>query len=395
MSKIAIYGGTFNPVHNGHIEVVNQVKSQLKCDKVIIVPTLIPPHKTAQELASNEARLEMCRIAFEDEITEISDFEMQSGGKSYTYLTLQYFKEKYPDDELYFVMGSDMLFTFLKWRNPDIIMSLATLVCICRSDEDVKSAGKYAREIQANGGECILLNCKPVEVSSTEIRAIIASEDSAEGLTSKEVLEYIFANNLYNFDKSIYNNYREYLKENLSEKRYIHSVNVANSSLRLAILNKCDTHKAYLAGLLHDICKELPYEKQSELMQRSEFPITKTELLAPKTWHGIAAAVFVKEHFGITDNEVLSAIRYHTVAKADMSLVEKAVYLADLISKERVYADVEDMRASSYLDMNLGMYKAMCFTLNFSVEHKRTVPEVTLEAYNEFTQYYKEKYCQN
>lgn len=395
MGKIAIYGGTFNPVHNGHIEVVNQVKSQLKCDKVIVVPTLIPPHKTAQELASNEARLEMCKIAFQDAITEISDYEILSGGKSYTYLTLQHFKELYPNDELYFVMGSDMLFSFLSWRNPDIIMSLATLVCVCRSDEDIKSAGKYVSEIEANGGKCILLNCMPVEVSSTEIRAMIAAEDSIEGLTSKEVIEYIFANNLYNFDKSIYNNYREYLKENLSEKRYIHSINVANSSLRLAILNKCDTHEAYLAGLLHDICKELPYEVQGELMQRSEFPITQTELLAPKTWHGIAASVFVKEHFGIADEETLSAIRYHTVGKADMTLVEKSVYLADLISKERVYDDVEDMRASSYSDINLGMYKAMCFTLNYSVEHKRTVPETTLDAYNEYTQYYNKNYCQN
>ncbi len=391
MGKIAIYGGTFNPVHNGHIEVVKQVKKQLGCDKIIVVPTHEPPHKTVRDLASNEHRLEMCRIAFESENVEVSDFEIANGGESYTYITLEHFRRIYPNDGLYFVMGSDMLFSFLNWKNPNIIMSLATLVCICRTNDDLLTVDKHINEIENNGGKCIALECAPVPMSSTLIRACIAAEKSIESFTSKEIAEYIVKNNLYNFDKSGYTEYYKYLEENLSTKRYIHSCNVANTALELAILNRCDPHKAFMAGLLHDACKEMTYEEQYAYMAASEFEVSKVESIAQKTWHGIAASSFVKEKFGINDGYVLSAIRYHTVGKANMTDLEKIIYLADLISADRNYPDLDEMRKYTYQDLSLGMYKAMCYSINNSVERGRTIPHLTLEAYNEYTEYYIQK----
>ena len=174
-------------------------------------------------------------------------------------------------------------------------------------------------------------------------------------------------------------------EKTLSKKRYEHSLYVADEALMLARHFGADEDKCYLSGLLHDICKEISKDSQKELMSRSQFEISKTELNAPKTYHGIAASVFIKEEFGITDPEILSAIRYHTVAKGGMSLIEKILYMADLISFDRVYKDVDYIRACTYEDIDRGMYEAMKFSVNYSVEHMRTIPQSTLDAYNEYT----------
>ncbi len=383
--KIAVLGGTFNPIHNGHLNVVNSVLQSLCPDKLIIMPTGTPPHKQAKDLASDNDRIAMIKLAVkEKETVTVSDYEILKEGKSYTVLTMEHLNELYPNDELYFVMGSDMLKTFLNWYMPERIMQLATLVGICR-DEDVRDEDKRSVEriIQA-GGRCILINSPAVEVSSTEVRQKAKLGKDVSSLVPLSVAEYIKSNELYTVEGR-YKSYQAYLEKTLSKKRFEHSVYVAAEALKLARHFGADEDKCYLSGLLHDICKEISVDEQKELMSRSQFEISQTELNAPKTYHGIAASVFIKEEFGITDPEILSAIRYHTVAKGGMNVVEKILYMADLISFDRVYKDVDYIRACTYEDIDRGMYEAMKFSLNYFVEHIRTVPASTLDAYNEYT----------
>lgn len=224
-------------------------------------------------------------------------------------------------------------------------------------------------------------------MSSTGIRADLIAYQSSFGAVPDAVEEYILKNNLYNFDKSKYNSYKENLEKNLSEKRFVHSLNVADEALKLAVLNNCDREKAYFAGLMHDVCKEIPAEEQKALALKSRFTVSDVELDAPKTHHGIAASKYLEDVFGVKDDEILSAVRYHTVAKSKMTTLEKIVYMADLISAERHYKDVDFYRCTAHRDLNLGMYEAMKFTLNYSIEKKRTIPVSTLEAYNEYTLY--------
>ncbi len=386
--KIAIFGGTFNPIHNGHLNVIENVQKALNPDKLILMPTHIPPHKAVKDLASDEARLEMCRLAaslYENVL--VSDFELKAEGKSFTVTTMEHLKSIYPDDNLYFVMGSDMLKTFLTWYKPERIMELCTLVCVCRSEADKKSAKANAEEIRIRGGRCTIIDCEAVEASSTEIRADLIAYSTSFGRIPESVESYISENGLYNFDKTKYNSYREYLALHLSEKRFNHSLNVADEALKLAVLYDCDREKAYFAGLVHDICKELPIEEQYALTLRSPLKVTDVELGAPKTYHGIAGSVFLKEHFGITDPDILSAVRYHTVAKGGMNLLEKIIYMADLISKERHYPDVEYYRDVTHKDLDLGLYEAMKFSIEDSISKTRTIPNLTLDAYNEYTLY--------
>ena len=105
--KIGVFGGTFNPVHLGHLNCLKSVAEQADLDKVIVMPDRIPPHKQAEDLASSEDRLNMCRLAFADiPCVEISDWELKQEGKSYSVITLRHLKEIYPHDKLFFIMGS-------------------------------------------------------------------------------------------------------------------------------------------------------------------------------------------------------------------------------------------------------------------------------------------------
>ncbi len=196
--KIAVLGGTFNPVHLGHLNIVNAVLRDLNPDKLIVMPTGTPPHKKAQDLASDEDRLAMLNLALCDfgNVT-VSDYEMLNEGKSYTVLTLEHLHSLYPNDELYFVMGSDMLFSFLKWFRPERIMELATLVGICRSESSRQRDKESADKIIAAGGKCILINCPAVEVSSTEVRERIKSGEAVSDVLPQKVADYIKERGLY------------------------------------------------------------------------------------------------------------------------------------------------------------------------------------------------------
>lgn len=178
---------------------------------------------------------------------------------------------------------------------------------------------------------------------------------------------------------------KEYLRENLSEKRFVHSLNVADAAKRLAEINGADADRAYLSGLLHDICKELPPKEQLELVRRSEFAVSEAELNAPKTHHAIAGAVFVKEKYGITDPDVLSPIRWHTVGKGGMNIYEKILYMADLISDERDYPDCERIRSITYSDIERGLYEAFKWMMTENIAKFRIIPKSTFDAYNEYT----------
>lgn len=178
---------------------------------------------------------------------------------------------------------------------------------------------------------------------------------------------------------------KDHLHAALSEKRYKHSLNVAKAAKKLAETYGADPDKCYLAGLLHDICKEIPAREQLKLMLRWDSEYSEVELNAPKTHHAIAGAQFVKERYGITDPDILTPIRWHTVGKGGMNLYEQIIYMADLISEERSYDGADELRALTYRNLNRGLYEAFKFALMEKVEDVKLMPHSTLDAYNEYT----------
>ena len=184
---------------------------------------------------------------------------------------------------------------------------------------------------------------------------------------------------------------KKYLKENLSQKRYQHSLNVATECRKLAEKYGEDPDKAYFAGLLHDICKELHGEKQKSLVLESGFTVCREELETRSLWHAIAGAYFVKSIFGIEDIDIINSIRFHTVGRAGMTRLEEIVYLGDLISADRNYKDVDKMRKIVYNDLNEAMLEAFRFSIKSVIKKDGMLPVCTVEGYNFYNRLLKEE----
>lgn len=184
-------------------------------------------------------------------------------------------------------------------------------------------------------------------------------------------------------NKTDYGAFKEILKKRLNEKRYYHSLCVADEAKRLAEKYGGDTEKAYLAGLLHDITKNASAEEQLKIF--SDFGIIPNEIEngAEKLWHAMSGAAYAEHILGIKDPEIIDAIRYHTTAKAGMSLLAKILYLADFTSADRDYDDVEVIRKY----VNESLQKAFVYALQYSikdlVEQARAVHLDTVAAYNQ------------
>lgn len=180
-------------------------------------------------------------------------------------------------------------------------------------------------------------------------------------------------------------NYQKLLKLRLSKKRFTHSLNVAEESRKLALRWNADPQKAYLAGLLHDICKELAPEVQKALIQESKLSVTPEEAAVPALWHAIAGAVYAEKTLGIADKDFLNAIRYHTVARSGMTRLEEVVYMADLISADRTYDEIDAMRRLAYDNLDKAMLEALIFAIQDIVRKGSRLPLHTVEAYNQYT----------
>ncbi len=196
--RIGIMGGTFNPPHIGHINAARTALSRVPLDRVIFIPTGVPPHKEmAEGSACSEARLEMTRFAAESIGAEVSEAEIRREGKSYTADTLSYFKEKYPDDELWLIMGTDMFFSLESWRSPETIFKLAKIAVVPRNRESIKKLLDFGEHLRGKyKAESLVLDTEVIEISSTELREKLR-QGKALDLIPESVYEYIVQNQLY------------------------------------------------------------------------------------------------------------------------------------------------------------------------------------------------------
>lgn len=197
MRKVGIYGGSFDPVHKGHKLLAENLSKEINADKVIIIPAAVSPFKKGT-VASDEDRLNMCRLAFSEDLFTISDWEIKNGGKSYTIDTVSELKRLYPNDKLYLFMGDDMLLSFHKWYKYDEILKLCTLVCGCRTEDGEKLSlmKDYAENVlNLKENEIVICESEPIEISSTEIRENLKKGDC--DFLDEKVNEYIKSRGLY------------------------------------------------------------------------------------------------------------------------------------------------------------------------------------------------------
>lgn len=185
--------------------------------------------------------------------------------------------------------------------------------------------------------------------------------------------------------------YTQHIRERLSEYRFRHSVNVSKEAVRLARKYGADEEKAELAGLLHDVMKDAGKKEQLEIIEQYGVKLNEVELQAPKIWHAIAGAVYVENVLGIRDKDIVNSVRYHTTARAGMTLLEKIIFIADYTSEERDYKGVEKMRKASNISLEYAMEEALAFEIEVRADEHTAIHPDTFAAYNEIMLAKKDK----
>ncbi len=383
--RLGVFGGTFNPIHSGHIYMALSFAGQLGLDRVLVVPTMIPPHKQALGLIGHGERYAMCQIACAPYPQLVPcDLELRRGGSSYTVDTLRALHRYYPGWELCLLVGSDMFFTLEKWVRSEEIFALATLCAAARSPGELQALARKKKELEALGARCEIAGFPELTVSSTQLREMLAEGEAPGNLLPPGVGEYIAEKGLYRRKFSLeQKDYLPELEKLLTPYRLNHSLCVAKAAEKLALGLGISEKKAYLAGLLHDICKDMPKEQQLQWARKSGIIWDRKLTCQPQLWHGFAAAAFLREKLGIDDADLQNAVCYHTTARAGMSPLEKAVYLGDYISEDRTYPDVDEVRRLAKQSVDEAIFYTLRYTLGRLAEKGEPVCTLTWEAYNE------------
>ena len=388
--KIALFGGTFDPIHNGHIRLAAEFARRLKLDKVILMPTYVPPHKVKPEMAPAADRLEMCRLAAgNDPLFTVSDLEISRGGASFTADTLETLCGQYPEARGYLITGADMFLTMGTWWRFEDIAATAVLCAAPRDGVSMAELEAYAARLEAEGAVCALENIPLTPLSSTEIREKLRRGEAVDQLVPAAVAGYIAAKRLYTEGEETRLNrdeqFIEIIRGRLTPARFRHSLAVAEEAERLAKKYGADPARARTAGILHDILKDAGEDAQLQIFQDFAILLDNVEQQAPKLWHARAGALFIEKVLGVTDPDILAAVRYHTTARAGMSPLEKVLFIADFTSADRDYKDVDVMRRLADEGLSQAMLYALSYTIRDLVKKQAAIHPDTLAAYNEQT----------
>lgn len=180
-----------------------------------------------------------------------------------------------------------------------------------------------------------------------------------------------------------FDEYKNIIKVKMGKKRYTHSINVAKAAQQLAIRYGGDIEKAMIAGILHDITKEMPFDQQLQIIESNGIILNNVQSFSPKTWHAISGSVVIEKEIGIADEDILNAVKYHTSGRANMSLLEKIIFVADFIGEERDYKGVDVMRSKAKKSLEEAMLYGVTFTIRDLAERQCAIDMNTLALYNE------------
>ncbi len=376
--SIAVYGGSFNPPHIGHRHVAEAVLKHLRPDRFLIIPAGEPPHKAmAPGSPSDAERMEMCALAFGDLGAEISDMEIRREGKSYTVLTVRALMEENPGEEIILVTGTDMFLSLDTWREAEFLLKNVH-VCVVRRDEERdairQKALSYAKKYHTR---TTIIALRPVEAASSTIRERLPLREGQEELPEK-VYEYIISRRLYDARPNW-----EWLRRSaysmLKPKRIPHVKGCEEEAVRLARLWGEDPEEAAEAAILHDITKRLNLREQLILCEKYGIIPDALEQSSEKLLHAKTGAAIARQRFGVSE-KVYESIKWHTTGKADMSPLEKIIYMADYIEPTRDFEGLEELRELAYKDLDAAMVLGFEMSLDDLARYGVPPHSNTLEA---------------
>lgn len=345
--RIGILGGTFNPIHKAHIQLANAALAACDLDVVLFVVAGDPPHKQVAGNTAAAHRLAMARLAVEPYAhMEACDIELRRPGKSYSIDTLAALKSMYPGAAFFMIVGGDMLANLPNWYQAQALIGMATFVGFARAGEE--EAAELARKHleKAYHANVLLFTTHIAPYASTQIRARVAHGLPVCDMVEGSVDAYIYEEGLY-LPQDVALLY-QICKRDLSPRRFSHTAGVVRTAIRLAARYGVDAKAARLAALLHDYGRSVEWDALG---------------------HAVVGEKLVRETLGIQDAQVLRAILYHTTLYAGATVLDKVVYLADMIEPGRKYPGVEELREMSEVDLDLAVYHGLKRTM-FHLEQK-------------------------
>ncbi|NLM19866.1 MAG: nicotinate (nicotinamide) nucleotide adenylyltransferase [Clostridiaceae bacterium] len=398
--KIAIYGGSFDPFHNGHKKVLEGLLKLNKFDQIIVMPLGLAPHKD-KYMTPSGYRYEMTRLGIKDlPGLTLSDYEINRPGQySYTVDTIDFYKQKIYNDyineelkklskqrvprgektkyktdatslknlqnvkvKISLVYGSDALDTIENWYEPEQIMRKAKLLICRRGSDNFKHMNERAEYLRSKYQANIeFFQIEETDISSTQLRKKLKKDKKQNNKLPPAVCRYIKNNKIYVFHDEMAQLNREQLiqlavyekevRKNVSRSRLNHSLNVMQYSVHLATRHNYDLMKAAVTGILHDIAKSMKIEKQYRFAKKTG----KLSPLNKNIAHGPAGAWYIHRYLGVTDREILDALIFHTTSRRNMTKLDQIIYLADKLEYGRPFANLEDIREVAETDLTSAM----------------------------------------
>ena len=361
--RTGIYGGSFDPPHEGHLLVAMTALEAAGLDRVLLLPCGdIPCAGRIKAPAADRVR--MLELMTDDcpELT-VCPLEAEKKERTPTAKTMKALKKLYPEDELFFILGADKLEKLPEWKHAEKLFALCSFLALPRDGLPTEELAKAARRV---GASVTVLPMRQVTFSSAAIQEELADYREPNGL-SRRVAAYIAENGLYH-DPDM----EKRVREMMTEKRFRHTLGVRKQAVELAEIHHIPLQKAALAALLHDCAKCLPFEEM-QAVARSGGVSEEGFFSSPEMLHGPAGAVLAKREFGVTDEDVLNAITYHTMGRADMSPLELCVFIADATEPgRRDYPGLQRIRRLSRESLPAAALLSLERTRDYVLEQGKT-----------------------
>ncbi|MDR1024798.1 MAG: nicotinate (nicotinamide) nucleotide adenylyltransferase [Treponema sp.] len=351
--RLAILGGSFNPVHLGHLYLADAAISNFGFDRVLLIPAFRSPFKLGAAAPSSQDRLAMLAASIPgDPRLLVDDCEIRREGVSYTVDTLTDVYRRYlPEGKLALILGDDLARDFPRWNKADQILAMA----------DIIIARRILSETLDYPYPCRQMRNEVIEISSAQVRDLIGQGKHWRYLVPAGARAIIEAQGLYGLPASgpagisadtpgsdLTIRMEEEARRTLSLSRFLHSRQVAVMTSDLCRIFGLDSRAGYLVGIVHDIGKHLGDEELIRLAKTDRLPVSPLEKQKPSLLHGRAGAALLKKQYGIRDRAVLEAVRYHTTGSDSMGPLAKVLYIADKIESSREGVEPELRDFSGY-----------------------------------------------
>jgi nicotinate-nucleotide adenylyltransferase len=374
--RVLVFGGSFDPPHRGHAALLAAASTRVRPDRIVVVPAYHAPLKAAAPAASPEERLALTRSAvigrlprrWKDRAFLDSSEALGSGRVVFTVETLARLREEYPEAELHFVCGQDAAASFPRWKDPARLKTLATWWYGARPGARGKPPAHFRR-----------VPGRFPEISSTELRAAIALGEDCSDALFPETIARVEERGLYGTALL------KRLRGTLKPARYEHTLNVASLAEALARRHGVDPAKARLAGLLHDAGRRFPPPLMAEYARKRRLKVPAgalTAALEPMLLHAYISEDLARREFGVSDPEVLSAVRKHTLGDPAMSVLDKVLYVADASSADRTHRGVRRTRALAFEDLDAAFEICLSEKLAHALSRRAWLHPLTIELWN-------------